>query len=169
MLVEGQAVLARRNGQFVALPRLSAPSDFFPEDLRWWIEVPTAKLNGLKEGDLCMIRALAPRDGWSQGSPAGRLTYATGLRQVAQVESLLMQFAPSAFTSPVEESRLEDLLLRLPAKWAVFEIEGARPEQSGWHTRIHTLTPPDPTEMTNWLSGISPNLIQVVPWLTPVE
>ena len=169
MLVEGKSVLARHDGKVIALPTRNAPDEIFSEDLRWWVEVPTAKLNGFEEGDLCVVSASAPRDGWSQASPAGRVSCATHLRYAAPAEQVPTQAKASVLISHIDESRIEDLLLRLPATWAVFEVEGSRPEQSGWHTRVHTLTQPNTTEVTNWLSGINRDLIQVVPWLTPVK
>jgi hypothetical protein len=173
--MNGLARLCFSESTWIAVPSEPGLADDPLSDPAWWLEVPTRLLQpypGIREGALvCVGVDVDSGCNWSPETPTGVIGEVRELRRFSAGD-LSPAYGPGEAENtewdPVRlDNAVAEALDRIPANWPVYEIQGARPEVSGWHTRVKTLCPVD--GLSKWRGKIPSSLLQVVPWLTPIE
>jgi len=173
--MKGLARLCLSESAWIATPSEPGLADDPFSDPAWWLEVPTRLLQpypGTREGALIYVGVdVDSRSTWSAETPAGALGNVAELRRFSAGSyspACGLDEAANTGWDPVSlDSAVAEALDKIPAKLPVYEIQGARPEISGWHTRVKTLCPVD--GVSKWRGRIASSLLQVKPWLAPIE
>ena len=140
----------------------------------WWLDVPPKALATSyqpTEGALVIATVEAPApEAWFAGTPSGSLGPVSAVRSFSnstfsQEPQYEQAFGVMGWSPAALDSAINDALDTMPADWPVYEIEGARPEISGWHTCIKTLRPVEGVDQ--WRGSIPASMLKVDSWLRP--
>jgi hypothetical protein len=138
----------------------------------WWFDTPESLLEGhldIRDGELFTIGVEAAEE-WSASTPDGSLGPVHELTRVGE-SGHDTSFSDPRHVAAVrwDETALDEAVMaaleRIPQEWPVFEVVGARPEVSGWHTIVRTLQPV--LGVQEWRGDVAGELLKVEPWLSP--
>lgn len=172
MHLTGMAQLRNSEGHWVATP--PGPDLFGTLTIQfpWWLDTPEGLLEryaDVRDGELFTIGVEAT-DAWSASTPDGSLGPVHELKRVDQSSRDTSlpdprHRAAMRWDQTTLDEAVTAALERIPRDWPVFEVVGARPEISGWHTVVRTLRPV--LGVQEWRGEVDGELLKVEPWLTP--
>jgi hypothetical protein len=178
--MQGLARLVFSDSGWIATPSGPGLGGDSPFEFAWWFDVPEAAVNshpGMQEGTLVDVDVdvdvdVESLDAWTSLTPFGSLGSVSRLRpfRAASFRSPIgnrgraggQVVAPAALDAAVIQA-----LERVPPEWPVYEVQGSRPEVSGWHTLVKTLRPV--SGVARWRGAIDASMLRVQPWLIPRE
>lgn len=172
MHLTGMAQLRHVEGQWIATPPGPDLFDMPTLQFPWWLDTPESLLEGpldIRDGELFTIRVEAAEE-WSASTPDGSLGRVHELSRVGE-RGRDTSFSDPRHVAAVrwDETALDEAVMaaleRMPRDWPVFEVVGARPEVSGWHTVVRTLQPV--LGVQEWRGDVAGELLEVEPWLSP--
>jgi hypothetical protein len=172
MHLTGMAQLRHVEGHWIATPPGPDLFDMPTLQFPWWLDTPESLLEGhqdIRDGELFTIEVEAAEE-WSASTPHGSLGPVHELSRAGEGGR------DTSFSGPrrvgavrCDETALHEAVMaaleRMPRDWPVFEVVGARPEVSGWHTVVRTLQPV--LGVQEWRGNVAGELLKVEPWLGP--
>jgi hypothetical protein len=171
MFLSGEARIENVDDKWLAYPLSWGAGSMLAVPQRWSVDVTscmTAIRNPAKgqvvRVDVC-VDSPCP---WTNATPDGIIAKANKMVELVRedIGNTSPYTLPSAgdFVPPNLDFLVDETVRRMPRWWPIFEIEQSRHGNTGWHTRVHTLTATDDTGIRS--PGLSPQLFQVIPWLT---